>query len=289
MISIYGGSGFVGSRFVSIYRDDCIIVPRNDSVGDGGDVLYLISTNHNYNIFTDPHLDIDTNLTKLIDVLEAHRLNAKCGVFNFVSSWFVYGKNCTMDTKEDTPCDPRGFYSITKRTAEQMLISYCETYGMPYRIMRLTNIIGSGDRGVSAKKNALQYMMGLLREDKPVSLYEDGRCYRDFMHIDDACRAIMTCLESAPLGEVVNISNSEPITIREAVEHARDRMGSRSELVPIEVPNFHRTVQVKDVCLNNQKLISIGYRPTIKVHRAIEWIADDLTRGAHDEPHQPTV
>jgi len=276
LLSVYGARGFIGNKFMSMYHDICVDIPRDQDCPQGGDTLYFISTTSNYNIFTEPHLDIETNLNKLIRVLEAHRKNGTKGVFNFISSWFVYGKNCTMNTTEDTVCDPRGFYSITKRAAEQMLVSYCETYGMPYRIMRLTNIIGVGDRKASSKRNALQYMLNLLREGQPVRLYDGGECYRDFMDVDDACRAIMRCVQCLPPGGVINISNSEPTTIKDVIEYSKCVMNSSSEIIAVETPVFHSTIQVKNVCLNNKKLLSLGYLPESTTYKAIDKIIASL-------------
>lgn len=270
-ISVYGGNGFVGSRFCSLYPDS-IKIQREENSPKSKCVLYFISTVHNYNIFTDPHKDIDTNLSKLIDVLEACRASSTDTVFNFVSSWFVYGMNCTMNTKEDTPCDPTGFYSITKRAAEQLLTCYCNTYGMKYRILRLTNIIGEGDKKASLKKNAVQYMMDMLKRGEPIKLYDNGSNIRDFMYVEDTCRAIRTCVECAPVNETINISNSEPHTIGSIIHHAKEKLNSSSEILSVETPHFHKVVQVKDVCLNNHKLLSYGYTPSIHTFEAVDRI-----------------
>lgn len=255
-----------------MYSDGSIPISRSENAPQSKDVLYFISTTHNYNIFTEPHKDIDTNLTKLISVLEECRKNDPNTVFNFVSSWFVYGMNCSLNTKETDPCDPTGFYSITKRAAEQMLICYCRTFGMKYRIMRMTNIIGESDGGVSAKKNAIQYMIGLLKKNEPVKLYDDGCNIRDFMYVDDACRAIDVCIRNAPVNEIINISNSEPVSIGDIIRYSKEKLDSQSELISIETPHFHRVVQVQDVCLNNEKLRSYGYEPSIHTVDGIDRI-----------------
>jgi len=273
-VSVYGSTGFIGSRYCEMF-ENTLPVPREQSEPLSNDVLYFISTTHNYNIFTDPHKDIDTNLTKMIDVLEACRLNNPNTIFNFVSSWFVYGMNCTLDTKESDFCDPRGFYSITKRAAEQMLVCYCKTMGMNYRIMRLTNIIGPGDKNVSAKKNAIQHMIGLLKQNEPVKLYDRGSNIRDFMYVDDACRAINVCIKNSPVGETINISNNEPVSIFEVIDYAKKKLNSSSELLSIETPDFHKVVQVTNVCLNNEKLLSYGYAPSIHTLEGIDRILEN--------------
>ena len=69
MLNIFG-KGFIGSEFYKLYPD-AIVNDRNDYEIKTDQVVYFISTIDNYNVLTDPHLDIDTNLTTLIKVLES--------------------------------------------------------------------------------------------------------------------------------------------------------------------------------------------------------------------------
>ena len=64
-------------------------------------------------------------------------------------------KTKNLPVNESQPCDPKGFYSITKKCAEDLLISFCNTFGVKYRIIRLCNVMGKGDKGASSKKNAI--------------------------------------------------------------------------------------------------------------------------------------
>lgn len=270
-ISVYGSSGFIGSRWMKFNpSSDSISRESNFPNTAATDVLYFISTTHNYNIFDQPHKDVNTNLTKLIDVLEACRKTNKDIVFNFVSSWFVYGMNASLNTLEETLPNPTGFYSITKRAAEQMLICYCQTFGMKYRIFRMTNIIGETDKGVSLQKNAIQYMIGLLKKNEPVKLYDGGGNVRDFMYVDDACSALRVCIDSAPTNEIINISNMEPVTIGEVIEYSKRKLRSCSDVISVETPIFHKVVQVKDVCLNNHRLLSYGYKPVSTTYQGVD-------------------
>src|SRR5579872_4417157 len=143
-ISLFGGTGFIGSHFKRVWTDSNVSVrerwcrrPAPDS-----DTLWLISTVHNYNVFEDATLDVQTNLVALTEGLESHRHNNPEGVFNFASSWFVYGEHGSQPVTENLSCHPRGFYSITKYTAEELIKSYCTTFGIPYRIFRICNVIG---------------------------------------------------------------------------------------------------------------------------------------------------
>src|ERR1035437_2117586 len=202
-LSVFGGQGFIGSKFIEQTTQQVRVMPHRDlsvNIFDH-DVLNFISTVDNYNVFENPYIDIDTHLTGLIKLLESWRNRVEYkqdfGCFNFISSWFVYGNEYgpnfsgnengpnRLGARETDRCDPKGFYGITKRAAEQLLISYCETYGLNYRILRLANVIGPGDKKVSKKKNALTYMVNQLKEDKKIEIYDGGDFYRDFIHVDD--------------------------------------------------------------------------------------------------------
>lgn len=275
-ISIFGASGFVGSNFCSKYPEISLKIDRDDIVPKTNNILYLISTVDNYNVKTDPYLDIQTNLIKLIDVLEQCKtLNEKTSItFNFVSSWFVYGKIPNMPAKEQDLCNPCGFYSITKFAAEKLLISYCETYGINYRILRLCNIIGNGDKKISKKKNAIQYMINSIINNDPVELYDDGIIIRDYMHVDDCCNALRVCLENGEKNTIYNISNCNPASIKSIVEYVIKKTNSKTKVAHIPTPEFHKNVQVRNMWLDNSKLLSIGYKPSMDVYQAIDKILE---------------
>ena len=150
-ISVFGGTGFIGGTFCKLYPEDVILVPRNSKDPESNEVLYFISTTTNQSVFSNLHIDIDTNLSLFVDILD--KCKDKNITFNFISSGFVYG-NDVINAKESDCCNPTGFYTITKRCAEQLLISFCETFGIKYRILRIGNVYGL-DKTISSGKNAL--------------------------------------------------------------------------------------------------------------------------------------
>ena len=146
------GSGFIGSHFLSLYKDN-LKISREERKPLTKDILYLISTVHNYHIYDDMNLDVNTNLKVLCEVLE--NCKEKDITINFISSWFVYGKSEKLPVKETDICFPSGFYSITKKCAEDLLISFCQTFKINYRIIRLCNVLGANDKGASRKKKCI--------------------------------------------------------------------------------------------------------------------------------------
>ena len=277
MINLFGGSGFVGSSFKEKYP--CIANDRNDLVpqlADGvTDILYLISTIDNYSITTNPYLDIDTNLTTLIKVLENFRhLNRPDVVFNFASSWFVYGDS-DFPANEYTECIPKGFYSITKRAAEQLLISYCETYGLKYRILRFANVIGPGDRKVSKKKNALTYMLRVIKSNGIINLYDQGEFCRDYIHVNDLCYAVKIVLAKGFTNDIYNIGNGKPILFKDIINYAIKKTNSTVTVNHVQQTDFHKLVQVKSMYMNTNKLRSIGYTPIYNIYLTVDQILNE--------------
>lgn len=262
------GKGFIGGEFCARY--DVIANERDDYYPKSPKILYFISTVDNYNIHTNPHLDIDTNLSLLIDVLENCRKEyGNEFEFNFISSWFVYGK-VEIPAREDSPCFPTGFYSITKRCAEQLLISYCQTYNIHYRILRMSNVIGINDQKVSKKKNALQYMIQQLVRGEEVLLYE-GKILRDLIDVRDAADAIYRVMTSDQ-DEIYNIGSGVGFSFEEIVYDMQEYLGTGS-IKRIPIPEFHKLVQAKDFFLNVSKLHSLGFQSNYNVYETVLEIA----------------
>jgi nucleoside-diphosphate-sugar epimerase len=265
-ISVFGSTGFIGSRFCEIYESETYKIEKNDYKNKSNNILYFISTIDNYNIYTDLHVDIFTNLEILMRVLDNIKQNHNPDtVFNFISSWFVYGQTSEAPFYEDkTICNPTGFYSITKHCAEKLLVSFCKTYNIKYRIFRLANVMGEKDQKISKKKNALQYLIKEITLNHDIELYDGGNILRDYIYIDDVCNAIKFCMDNAPTNEIINIGNGEPFVFKDLINKAILYANSKSKIINIEPTNFHNIVQIKNACLNIDKLLSYGYKPSIK-------------------------
>jgi len=266
---IFGGHGFVGSEFVYQNPSACIVNEKIDyNVSDDCDqILYLISTITNYNMKVNPYIDIETNLITLMRVLE--QCKGKNVVFNFISSWFVYG-HTEMPATEESVCFPTGFYSITKKAAEDLLICYCKTFGIKYRILRLANVVGAGDPKASPRKNALQYMINQMKEHKDINLYEGGELYRDYIHVADVADAIRIVMNRGEVNEIYNIGNGTPLLLKDMVNYAHTKLNSRGKINFIKQPEFHKTVQVLSMWMKTDKLKILGYTPTYNMQQMVE-------------------
>lgn len=258
------GHGFVGSHYARMFP--CVVNERNDLRPQCQQVFYTISTTDNYNMEINPYIDIETNLITLVHALEKCR--GQDIVFNFASSWFVYGSAPSPYT-EDSYCDPQGFYSITKRTAEQLLISYCQTHGLKYRIMRFANVVGPGDRHVGTKKNILTYLIRRIKNNEPIELIDGGNFYRDYIHVEDLCRAVNLIITQGDVNAIYNVGNGTPTRLRDAVDYAIAQTGSTSTITlrGNGVPSIKQ--------MNVDRLFSLGYNPTWN----LDSMLDDLIKN----------
>ncbi len=260
-VSVFGSTGFIGSNFANAYTELVDRVDREKPNPKFDQILYTISTTDNYNVFENPKLDIETNLIKLIDDLELLRNKFDTFTINYLSSWFVYGDSTPLPFAINNSCNPKGFYSISKLAAEKFLISYCKTYNINYRILRLSNIYGNSDSEVSAKKNALQFLIGKIKKNESIDLYEGGDFIRDYLDIRDATKAIELIISIGKLDSIYNVGSGKPSRFIDLMNKAKEVFNSSSEFNNIPTPEFHKLVQVRDSYLEISDLLALGFLP----------------------------
>ena len=265
-ISVYGSTGFIGGTFCNLFLDDVIRIPREQRKPQSNNILYLISTTTNHNMLTDLVIDVDVNLRVLLETLD-HCKNNKL-TFNYISTGFVYGLDI-IDAKETDFCNPKGFYSITKRTAEQLVISFCEVNEVNYRIMRIANVYGH-DKTISSKKNVLGFLSRLMRENKNITLYNNGDDLRDYMHVIDVCRALKIVIDKGELNSIYNIASGNPLPFREILKIIKDKIGSQSKFISTPTPRFNQLSIPKNFSLNVDKLKSLNFVPSITLNEGLQ-------------------
>lgn len=268
-ISLFGGTGFILSHFSRLYPEIAYIEPRENNFPKYSNILYGISTTTNYNIYSDIYKDINTNLIKLLQVLE--NCKDKNITFNFISSWFCYAGCEKFPAKEEDLSRPLGFYSATKLCAESMLITYCELFNIKYRIFRLANIFGKGDK-FNVQKNALQYLFNEIKENKDIKLYHEGKFYRDYLDVETCCKAMKFLIDTGPTNEIFNIGGGKPLLFLDLMNFAKNHYSSKSNFLSINPPNFHNKVQVKDFWLDINKLYNLGFNSNIDIYEKLKEI-----------------
>lgn len=265
-ISVFGSTGFIGSKWMSLYKDISFAEKRKSINPKYKNILYLRSTNSNYNVLSDASIDIKSNLLLLTETLNNITENSN---FLLTSSWFVYGQNNVQINDEDSYCNPTGFYSITKYTQEQLLKSYCLTKNINYKIVRLCNVIG-GDPKSSAKKNALEFLINKLKNNEDINLY-DGDNYRNYLHVEDVCNAIYLVFSRGD-NTIYNIGDKESVKLIDIIYFCKKLLSSKSKISIIPIPEFHKQVQLKDFHMKTEKLQNLGFKPKFNLEETLKYL-----------------
>ena len=145
---------------------------------------------------------VKTNVLGTENLL-AHALMLKTKVFIQISTDEVYGSIDNGSWKEDSPLKPNSPYSASKAAADLLAISYYKTHGLDIRITRCCNNYGPRQL---PEKLIPSFITKLMKNEK-VPLYGDGRNIREWIHVDDHCRAIDIVVEEGKPGEVYNIGS----------------------------------------------------------------------------------
>jgi dTDP-glucose 4,6-dehydratase len=145
---------------------------------------------------------VKTNVLGTENLL-AHALMLNIKVFIQISTDEVYGSIDNGSWKEDSPVKPNSPYSASKAAADLLAISYYKTHGLDVRITRCCNNYGPRQLPEKLIPNFITKLM----KNEQVPLYGDGRNIREWIHVDDHCRAIDLVVEEGKPGEVYNIGS----------------------------------------------------------------------------------
>ena len=153
----------------------------------------------------DPSPFLNSNILGTFTILDIIKNQKKRLVH--ISTDEVYGTILEGSATEKTRFNPSSPYSATKASAELLINSYVKTYGVDAVITRCTN--NYGPRQFNEK--LIPKAIGLCTENKKIPVYGTGASIRDWIHVEDHCKAIMLVLEQGKSGESYNISSSNEV------------------------------------------------------------------------------
>lgn len=193
-------------KFVKGDIADCKVV---DEVMEGVDyVVNFAAESHVDRSIEDPSVFIRTNVLGTQVLLNASKKH-KVERYLQVSTDEVYGSlGPTGYFTEETPLAPNSPYSASKAGADLLVRAYHETFGLPVLITRCSN--NYGPYQYPEKLIPLFIKRALNNESLPV--YGDGLNVRDWLHVEDHCRAIDIVLHKGNIGEVYNVGGNNEKT-----------------------------------------------------------------------------
>jgi dTDP-glucose 4,6-dehydratase len=164
-------------------------------------VVHFAAETHVDRSIYEPAPIVSTNVGGTLVLLQAAR-ELKVSRFLHVSTDEVYGDlPAAQSAHEDFPLQPNSPYSASKAGADLLVRSFVRTYGFPAIVSRCSNNYGA----YQFPEKFLPLMICNALEDRPLPLYGDGMQERDWIHVEDHCRALMLVLRHGRDGETYNI------------------------------------------------------------------------------------
>ena len=164
-------------------------------------MLHLAAESHVDRSILGPELFVRTNVLGTQVLLEAcHRRSVRR--FVMVSTDEVYGSlGPTGAFTETSPIQPSSPYSASKASADLLALAFHHTFGLDVVVTRCSNNYGP----YQFPEKLIPLMVVNALHDEPLPVYGDGGNVRDWLHVEDHCRALVAVLEKGKAGEVYNI------------------------------------------------------------------------------------
>jgi len=260
-VVVTGGAGFIGSGFVHLLARDTdweVVVfdaftyagsmrnledlprpvrilrgdvrrPRQVGLAMGGAdlVVHLAAETHVDRSIADASAFVRTNVLGTQVMLDAARA-AGVSRFLLVSTDEVYGSLDRDGVFEEGCClRPNNPYAASKAAADHLALAYHHTHGLPVVVTRCTNNFGPRQ---FPEKLVPRVILRALRR-RPVPVFGDGRHVRDWIHVEDHCRALLQVLLHGRPGEVYNVGGAQERSNLELVGALLDAVGAPRSLI----------------------------------------------------------
>jgi dTDP-glucose 4,6-dehydratase len=272
---VTGGAGFIGANFILYWlkhhNDDQIVnldkltyagnldnltSVSNDSRyrfihGDITDkkvvtdamkgidcVVHFAAESHVDRSITQPSSFVMTNVVGTQVLLDA-ALEAKVQRFHHISTDEVFGAlplSTVEKFSENTTYNPRSPYSASKAASDHLVRAYFHTYGLPVTISNSSNNFGP----YQFPEKLIPLAITNIFEDKKVPVYGDGKYVRDWLYVEDHCRAVDMILDKGKIGETYCVGgltdDIDNLTVvkkilsymkkdESCIEYVKDRLG----------------------------------------------------------------
>jgi dTDP-glucose 4,6-dehydratase len=317
-IFVTGGAGFIGSNFCRYwlrkYPDDAVInydaltyagclESLNDVVeaypgrytfvqGDIGNyelarylfdhyqpdaVVNFAAESHNSRALLHPEDFYRTNVLGTQQLLQA-ALDAGVPRFHHISTCEVYG-DLALDTDEvfteDSPYRPRTPYNASKAAADMAVRAYHETFGLATTISNCSNNYGP----YQFPEKLIPYFTIRLLSGQKMTLYKSSRNKREWLHVDDHCRAIDAILKQGRVGETYNIGSGVEVDVETVADTLIEifELDQSSKMYVPDRPGHDRRYLLDSGKIRSELgwapevPFAQGFRDTVAWYRDNEW------------------
>lgn len=222
-------------------------------------VVNFAAESHVDRSIENPGIFLETNIMGTAVLMDACR---KYGIqrYHQVSTDEVYG-DLPLDRPdlfftEETPLHTSSPYSSSKASADLLVMAYYRTYGLPVTISRCSNNYGP----YHFPEKLIPLMIANALADKPLPVYGNGENVRDWLYVEDHCRAIDLIIHNGKVGEVYNVGGHNEKRNIDIVRIICQELGKPESLI----------VHVEDRKGHDRRYAI----DPVKIHRELGWLPE---------------
>ena len=303
---VTGGAGFIGSNFIRYwlrthpgdfiinvdkltyagnrsnldglpaaheFRQADICDPSVSEFMKGADcVVHFAAESHVDRSIDAAEVFVQTNVLGTQRLLEAAR-RERVSLFIQIGTDEVYGAlGESGEFTEQTPLQANSPYSASKAAADLLAQAYFHTHKLPVIITRCSNNYGPYQH----PEKFIALLTTNALQDKPVPVYGQGAQVREWLHVEDHCRALEAVMERGRPGEIYNIGSGHRMSNLRVAETILRLLGKPSSLIEFVADRPGHDFRYAVDC---SKLRSeLGWRPEMEweaaLQRTVEWYCD---------------
>ena len=260
--------GQAGYRFV--HGDICDQDIVNSLAAQADAIVNFAAETHVDRSLMDPFAFIETDVRGTAVLCEAAR---KFGheVFLLVSTDEVYGDVPEGRSTETDAFRPRSPYSASKAGGEHIARAYAESFGLPLLVTRGSN----NYEPYQYPEKLIPVLITNGIDDLALPLYNDGSAVRDYVYVEDHCRAIDQVLHEAPTGGVYNVGTGVETAGVQVAEAVLEIMGKPTSLIEFVADRPGHDYRY---ALDISRITALGWEPQVTLgeglERTVRWYQD---------------
>ena len=261
--------GRQGYRFV--HGDICDPQLVDGLAADVDAIVNFAAETHVDRSLLEPLAFIDTDVRGTAVLCDAARKHSH-RAFLLVSTDEVYGEVREGRSREEDALKPRSPYSASKAGAEHIAHAYAESFGLPVLITRGSNTFGP----YQYPEKLVPVLVTNAIDGLPLPLYNDGSAVRDFIHVEDHCRAIDMVLHDAPISDpIYNIGSGIETSGNQVAEAVLEILNKPKSLIQYVADRPGHDYRY---ALDVRRITDLGWEARINfaegLERTVRWYVD---------------
>ena len=229
-------------------------------------VVHFAAESHVDRSIMDPSVFVKTNVLGT-QVLLNEALDANVRRFHHISTDEVFGALELDDPQrftEETPYSPRSPYSASKAAADHLVRAYYVTYKLPVTITNCADNFGP----FQYPEKLISLSITNVLEGKKVPIYGDGLYVRDWLYVEDHCRAIDLVIAKGKVGETYLIGTDSDMANIDLVKKLLSIMGKDEKMIEYvkDRPGHDRRYAIDSTKIKNE----LGWKPVFDLEEALD-------------------